>query len=192
MGDVVQVRFCGFGGQGIVLMGLLLADAAVRDGLWAAGSNSYGAQARGSACQSEAVLSTGPVDFPRVLEADLLVAMSQQAYERFLPDLKPDGLVVYDDPHVQVKQDAPQRHAPVPATRKAVEELGNKQVANTLMLASSVCLTDVVSPEALKEAVRENVPSRFIEINLRALEMGYALASIVDERSLPQRIRIKD
>jgi 2-oxoglutarate ferredoxin oxidoreductase subunit gamma len=175
-GEIVQVRFCGFGGQGIVLMGIILAHAAVRDGLWAAGSNSYGAQARGSACQSEAILSKEPVDFPHVLEADLLVAMSQEAYDRFLPTLKPDGLVVFDEPQVHAPKTHRQPHVPIPATRKAVEDLGNKQVANMVMLAACVSLTNAASRKALQEAVRKNVPPRFVEMNQKAMEMGFSLA----------------
>jgi 2-oxoglutarate ferredoxin oxidoreductase subunit gamma len=175
MSEITQIRFCGFGGQGIVLMSVILADAAVRDGLWVAGANSYGAQARGSACQAETVLAREPVDFPHVLEADVLVAMSQKAYERFLPNLKPEGLAVYDEPQVSTFEHVSQPHVPIPATRKAVEELGNKQVANVVMLAACASLTNVVSKKALKEAVKENVPSRFTKLNLKALETGYAL-----------------
>jgi 2-oxoglutarate ferredoxin oxidoreductase subunit gamma len=175
MAEMVQIRFCGFGGQGIVLMGHVLGEAAVSDGYWAAGSNSYGAQARGSACRSELVLSREPADFPHVLEADLLVAMSQEAYERFLPDLKPDGRVLYDDPQVKPAGSCAQEHVPVPATRIAVEDLGNGQVANMVMLAAAVSLSGIVSRKALQRAVENSVAPRFKDINQKALEMGFSV-----------------
>jgi 2-oxoglutarate ferredoxin oxidoreductase subunit gamma len=173
--ETFQVRFCGFGGQGIVLMGVVLGEAAVREGYWAAGSNSYGAQARGSACLSEVVLSRGPVDFPHVLEADLLVAMSQEAYGRFVSDLKPEGRVLYDDPQVRPEREVPQHHLPVPATRVAVEDLGNRQVANMVILAAAVALCEIVSPETLQLAVEGTVSSRFRAINRKALEVGFEI-----------------
>ena len=178
--EKTEVRFGGYGGQGIVLMGGLLGQAAVLDGLWAAGSNSYGAQARGSACKSEVVLSVSPVDYPHVMAADCLVAMSQGAYEKFLSDLKPDGLVVMDDPHVRASENAVHRSAAVPATNLAVKELNSKQVANVLMLSAVTALTGAVSREALIRAIRENVPERFIEINLKAVEIGFRAAERSD------------
>lgn len=176
-----QIRFCGFGGQGIVLMGIVLGDAAVRDGYWAAGSNSYGAQARGSECRSEVIISRRPVDFPHVLEADLLVAMSQEAYERFLPELKPEGLVLYDDPQVKPLSSHVQHHVPVPATLDAVEQLGNRQVANMVMLAAAVSLAGIVSRSSLQQAVEDNVSASFREINRRALEMGFAMGDVAQQ-----------
>jgi len=175
MNETVQLRFCGFGGQGILLMGTVLGDAAVRQGLWVAGSNSYGSQARGSACRSEVVLSRGPVDFPHVLEADVLVAMSQEAYHHFLPSVCPEGVVIHDDPQVKRAPESQRVHVPIPATRSAVEDLGTRQVANMVILAAAVSLTGVVSRETLVEAVEEGVASRFKELNLRALEKGFAL-----------------
>jgi 2-oxoglutarate ferredoxin oxidoreductase subunit gamma len=185
MADMVQVRFCGFGGQGIVLMGVILGHAAVREGLWVAGSNSYGAAARGSACRSEVVLSTRPVDFPHVLEADLLGAMSQEAYERFLPELKPEGIVVCDDPQVKPVGHNARRHIPIPATRRAMEELGNRQVANMVLLAATIALTQIVDPETLFKAVEETVATRFLEINRKALEMGFQMGEEA-RRSMPE------
>ncbi len=175
MGEVAQMRFGGFGGQGIVLMGAILGDAAVRDGLWAAGSNSYGPQARGSACRSEVILSGEPVDFPHVLEADVLAVMSQEAYERFLPQVRGEGVVIHDHPGVRPSEKGGARHVAIPATRTALEQLRNAQVANMVLLAAAVALTGVVSKGSLREALKEGVPSTMREINHEALELGFAL-----------------
>jgi 2-oxoglutarate ferredoxin oxidoreductase subunit gamma len=175
MAETIQVRMGGFGGQGIVLMGMILGDAAVRSGLWAAGSNSYGAQARGSACRSEVILSPDPVDFPHVLEADYLISMSQEAYERYRLALGPRGMIVYDDPLVRMDARESHPHYPVPATQRAVEELGSRQVANVVLLAATVALAEIVPRDALTAAVQQGVASRFKEVNMRALKMGFRL-----------------
>ena len=97
MPEITQVRLSGFGGQGIVLAGILLGEAGVIDGKYISGSNSYGAQARGSECKSEVVFSDRPIDFPHLTTADILVAMSQGAYDMFCEDVKErSGLILYD------------------------------------------------------------------------------------------------
>jgi len=89
---VRQVRICGFGGQGVVLAGVILGEAAVLDGKWAAGASSYGAQARGGYARSDLVISDRPIVYPRVMEADLLVAMAQSAYDRYSTELAQGAL----------------------------------------------------------------------------------------------------
>jgi 2-oxoglutarate ferredoxin oxidoreductase subunit gamma len=164
----------GFGGQGVVLAGILLGHAAVIDGRWVSGSNSYGAQARGSACEAEVVLSDSPLDFPHVLEADILVALSQGAYDRFAQETKPGGLVIYDSQLVR-PGDFGLCHRPISATEAAIRELGNKQVANIVMLGALTALTRVVSRRSMESAISEHIPPRFMEINLQALKRGFAL-----------------
>jgi 2-oxoglutarate ferredoxin oxidoreductase subunit gamma len=175
MSDSVQIQFCGLGGQGILLMGGLLGETAVRQGAWVAGSNSYGAQARGSDCLSELVVAKEPVDFPHVLEADLLVALSQQAYGRYLPRLGPGGLVLHDEPGVAAAAGDGRPHLPVPATAAAVERFRSRQVANMILLAATVAVTGLVSREALVSTVEAGVQPRFREMNRNALLAGFEL-----------------
>ena len=174
MSGITQIRLSGFGGQGIVLAGILLGHAGVRDGQWVSGANSYGAQARGSACKAEVILSDRPVDFPHVLEADVLVAMSQGAYERFVKETKAGGLVIFDSQLVKPRGGNP-RHQPIPAVEVAIREMGNKQVANIVMLGALTALTHVVSKESMQAAISEHIPSRFKEINLQAVKRGFQL-----------------
>lgn len=188
MAEKIQVCFGGFGGQGIVLMGTVLGWAAVREGLWAAGSNSYGAQARGSACKAEVLLSPEPVDFPRVIKADLLVALSQEAYDRFLPLLGEDGLVIHDAPGVLPRHERGPLHIPIQGTRLALERLGNAQAANMVFLGVVAGLTGLVSLEALAEAMEENVPPRFCELNRKALEEGFFQGLAARQRVPQDRI----
>lgn len=175
MADKVQVCFGGLGGQGIVLMGTVLGAAAVKEGYWAAGSNSYGAQARGSACRAEVVVSSQPVDFPRVIKPDLLVVLSQEAYQKFLPELREEGLVIHDHPVVQNRGESSAIHFGIPGTDLASENLGNAQVTNMIFLGVLSGLTGLVSLEALVRAVEEEVSEKFRDMNKRALGEGFSL-----------------
>lgn len=171
MSKPVQVRFGGFGGQGIVLAGLLLGRAATMDGRFVAGSNSYGAQARGSTCRSEVVISENPIDFPHVRIPDVVAVMSQRAYDTFCRSIAKDGLIFYDSQFV-----IPHRRkgaVNVPATGMALRELGDKRVANVIMLAALVAKTGIVSQGALLRAIDEGVKGRFLDLNRKAVTLGF-------------------
>lgn len=174
MSGINQVRLGGFGGQGIVLAGILLGHAGVIDGRWVSGANSYGAQARGSACTAEVVLSDRAVDFPHVLETDVLVAMSQGVYDRFVKEMKEGGLVIYDS-HLVKPGEFSFFHRPIDATEVAVREMGNKQVANMVMLGALTAVTGIVSRAAMESAISNHVPQRFRKINLQAVKRGFEL-----------------
>lgn len=174
MAEKVQVCFGGLGGQGIVLMGTVLGAAAVKEGNWAAGSNSYGAQARGSACRAEVVVSSHPVDFPRVMKPDLLVALSQEAYQKFLPELRQDGLVIHDHPGVRPSQESSAVHLKIRGTDLALESLGSAQAANMIFLGVVAGFTRIVSLEALVQAVDEAVSPKFRDMNQKALQQGFS------------------
>jgi len=176
MGDLVQVRLCGFGGQGIVLAGTILGFAAIHDGKWVCGSNSYGAQARGGYARSEVVLSSGPVKFPLVIEPDILIALSQESYGEYVKDLSGTGaLVIYDDTGVTARPMDNLKQIGVPATECAVRECKSKQVVNMVMLGASVALTGVVSKGAVVFSISENIPEQYQRLNLDAFELGYGL-----------------
>jgi 2-oxoglutarate ferredoxin oxidoreductase subunit gamma len=176
MPELKQVRLSGFGGQGIVLAGVLLGEAGVIDGKWVSGSNSYGAQARGSGCKSEIVFAEGPIDFPHLTTSDILMALSQRAYTLYRGDVREGtGVVVYDKGLVQPQEDLPVKQFGVGATDWAVQELKNKQVANIVLLAALAEVTGIVSAGALEEALGVHVQERFLEINLKALQAGRKL-----------------
>ena len=176
MREIIQIRLAGFGGQGIVLAGMLLGIAGVHEGLEVANSNSYGAQARGSACKAEVVLGKRPIVFPHVLTSDILIVLSQEAYELFLPDMAVGGTILFDPYHV-APGETPQSLYAIPATQTALETFGSPQSANIIMLGAFTDLTGIISRESMTTAVRENVPPRFVETNLKALELGFELAN---------------
>jgi len=176
MGDLKQIRLCGFGGQGVILAGTILGYAAINDGKWVAGSNSYGAQARGGFARSEVVISREPIRFPHVIQSDILIALSQSAYDKYSEDMREEGaIVIYDDLMVNPQDLKGAKQIGVPATNTAIRELDSKQVANIFILGASASITRIVSKKALVSSITENAEERFKELNLKALELGYRL-----------------
>ncbi|MCD6331119.1 MAG: 2-oxoacid:acceptor oxidoreductase family protein [Thermoplasmata archaeon] len=168
----VEIKFGGFGGQGIILMGNIAAKAAVLyDGKNAVFTPSYGPEARGGAASSNVVISDGEIDYPYVTQPDILVVMSQEAYEKFAPLLKDDGLLIIDEDLVKLKN-GEGKVAKIPATRIA-ESLGKRIVANIVMLGFFTAVTNLISYDAIKKAVLETVPAKFKELNEKALKLGY-------------------
>jgi 2-oxoglutarate ferredoxin oxidoreductase subunit gamma len=176
LSNITQIRFCGYGGQGVVLAGTILGHAAIKDDKWVAGSNSYGAQARGGSARSEVVIAENPIIYPHVIQVDILIAMSQAAYDQYVEDLAEQGaLVLYDDMIVHPGDIPGVQQIGVSATKLSIDELDNKQVANIVMLGASVAITKIVSKKSLILSIKTNVDQRFRELNLKALEVGYTL-----------------
>ena len=180
MTEMMQVRLSGFGGQGIILAGLLLGQAGVIEGKYIAGSDSYGAQARGSGCKSEIAFSNGPIDFPHLVTADVLVAMSQGAYHTYCKDLKERGLIFYDQGLVTPEEGLKVEQRGVAATEISIKKLKNKQVANIVLLGIVAETTKIVSPKALKKAIALHIGERFRALNLKALRIGMELGKKTD------------
>lgn len=181
MTAIRQVRLSGFGGQGVVLAGLLLGQAGVLDGKYISGSTSYGAQARGSGCKSEIVFSDGPVDFPHLTTADILIAMSQGAYNTYCTDVRePSGLIFYDQGLVTPKEDLRVKQLGISATDVSVKRLNNKQVSNIVFLGALMEVTRIVSPAAMRKAISIHVSERFKSLNLKALRVGMELGRKVN------------
>jgi 2-oxoglutarate ferredoxin oxidoreductase subunit gamma len=170
----MEIRICGFGGQGIIRTGLILATAAcVYGDKNAVQTASYGPESRGGRCKSEVIISSEEIDFPWVYHPDILVAMSQEAYTEYVKDLKKNGLVLVDPGLVlNYKNDQRVKSLKVPATRIA-EKLGNKIVANVVMIGALVAITRFLDMNQVTETIKKTIPSAFIEINLLALRNGY-------------------
>ena len=177
MPAIKQLRLGGFGGQGIVLAGLLLGEAGALDGKFAAGSSSYGAQARGSACKADIILSGDPIDYPHLTGLDILAAFSQEAYDLYGADVTaPSGIILYDSGLViALRTDWKVQQAGVAATDHALKVLHNKQVANIVLLGALVEMTGVVSPNAFRKAIGIHVGPRLRKINLAAFRLGMNL-----------------
>ena len=178
MTEITQIRLSGLGGQGIILAGVLLGEAGAIDGKYVSGSETYGAQARGSGCKSEIVFSNAPIDFPHLTTADILVVMSQAAYDLFCSDIKEEsGLILYDGTLVSSRAELKINQLGIRATEVSVKRLKNKQVANIVLLGALIETTKIVSPEGMQKAIALHVNERFRALNLKALQVGVDLRS---------------
>jgi len=172
----VQVRIAGYGGQGVVLAGMLLGRAALEDGFFAVQNQSYGAEARGGAARAEVLIGQEPIVYPEVTAPGILAALSQAALDRYVADLAGGATVVLDADLVpRVAADLPFRVLRGRFTHLAVQELGRAIVANMVMLGFLVAATGLVRLDALRRAVAGGVPAGTEELNRRALELGIGL-----------------
>jgi 2-oxoglutarate ferredoxin oxidoreductase subunit gamma len=173
-----EVMFGGFGGQGVVTAGFITGQAVVvYDGKEATLTQVYGPEARGSACYSGVVVSEeGEISYPYLLNPEIMVIMSQEAYEKFLPQLQQGGVLIVDSTIVKPDKLAEKYLLyKVPATEMA-EKLGRRIVANVIMLGFLGMVWDAVSVEALQEAVKAGVPKKYLDLNIKAFQTGVKLA----------------
>jgi 2-oxoglutarate ferredoxin oxidoreductase subunit gamma len=170
----MDIRFSGFGGQGIIKSGMLIGKAAsIFDNKFATLTQSFGPEARGGACSAQVVIDDNKVLYPYIIAPEILVSMSQEAYEKFIGDPVKGSIVLTDTDLVKpmtIRKDV--KMYSVPATRIA-EEMGNRIFANVVMVGFFTAMTDVVSLEAMKKALPGSVPERFLATNIEALEKGY-------------------
>jgi 2-oxoglutarate ferredoxin oxidoreductase subunit gamma len=169
-----EIRIAGFGGQGVILAGMIIGKAGVIfEGREATLIQSFGPEARGSACSAQVTVSDERVLYPYVTNPDILIVMSQDAYSKFQRGIKPGGILIYESD--LVKFDKPREDVKVygiPATRFA-EELGAKITLNIVMVGFFTAITGVIGYESAREAIRVSVPSHTIDVNLKAFEKGY-------------------
>lgn len=179
MAKSYEVRLAGTGGQGAILAGILLAEAAIRDGKNVTQTQSYGPEARGGASRSEVVISNEEIHYPKVIQAHITLCMSQEACDRYGGQTCKDGLLILDADHVTRAPTT--RAVRVPMTTLAREVAGREIVANVVGLGVLVGLTGIVSREAMEAAIRERVPRGTEGINLKALAAGFEAAERVRE-----------
>ena len=171
---MAEIRFSGFGGQGIIRCGLITGKAlSLYDNKHATMTQSFGPEARGSACSSQLVVSKDRILYPYLTTPEILVSMSQEAYEKYAPELKKDGILIIDKDLVKTKSITEKTKTySIPSTRFA-EELGNRIFANLVMLGFFCAVTGIVSAEAMKKALPGLVPGRFLELNKKAFDKGF-------------------
>ncbi len=174
-----EIRLAGTGGQGAILAGILLSEAAIQDGKNVVQTQSYGPEARGGASRCEVVISDQEIHYPKVIEADITLCMSQEACDRYGRMMARGGLLILDQDHVSRAPTT--RAVRSPMTTLAREVTGREIVANVVGLGVLVGLTNVVSREALEQAIRARVPKGTDEINLKALAAGFK--AVEDMRS---------
>lgn len=170
-----EYRFAGFGGQGLLLAGIILGrTAAIYAGKHAAQTQSYGTEARGGASQCNVVIADEEITYVGVVNPDVFVVMSQEAYDKLIGEVKNGGLVFFDADLVKIKEELPLQQIPVPAT-KAATELSRTMVANVVMLGAMIEGTKIIDADLVKSCLRESVPEGTEELNLKAFAVGQSL-----------------
>ena len=168
----IKFRISGSGGQGVITLGIILAEAAIQDGKLAVQSQSYGPEARGGASKSEVIISDEDIFYPKVIIPDVLVSMSQKAADKYGDEIEENGIIIIDSSMIENFENDKAKIYRLPITQMAREEFESPIYANIIMLGALVGITDIVSLDKMKEAIQIRL-SRGYEINVRALEMGY-------------------
>lgn len=170
-----ELRLSGSGGQGLILAGIILAEAALYDGNNVVQSQSYGPEARGGASKAEVIISNETIHYPQVNKCDVLLSLTEAAYEKYIDTLKPNGVLIIDK---SIKKPIERKDIKVhyvPILETASQILKKPMVANIIALGTIYQLTAIVSKESLKKAVLNRVPRGTEELNERALEEGFKL-----------------
>ncbi len=168
---MTKIRIAGFGGQGVILAGELLANAAVVDGKEGSAIGSYGSAARGGLTCSEIVISNEFIDAPFAEQPDILIGMSQEGYDKYNSTITNNGIIIVNSS--MVKAEHQQNQYLLPATSIAVQELKSPVITNMLMLGALSALTQVISRNGLVSAIENTVNKKFLELNLKGIELGY-------------------
>lgn len=173
-----DIRLSGSGGQGLIMMGIILAEAiGVYDGKEVAQTQSYGPEARGGSSKAEVIVSDEEIDYPKAMKVDLLLAMNQNALDEYYEDLKPDGLLIVDS--TSVKTVPVPKAVQIPFTRIARERFKKEMAANIVALGAISELTSIVSKKAIEAALLDRVPKGTEKLNRDALRAGMAAAKRV-------------
>lgn len=169
-----ELRLSGSGGQGLITGGIILAEAALHDGLNVIQSQSYGPEARGGASKAEVIISDEVIDYPKVVDCDILLCLTQLSCDKYLAGLKSGGILIIDESVEAPKRDDITIYK-VPILDTAITKLKKSMVANIVALGVINKVTDIVSKESLEKAVISRVPKGTEELNKSALNEGYSL-----------------
>ena len=182
MTERYRFLFSGSGGQGVISMGILLAEAAVlHDGLIAVQTQSYGPEARGGATRCDVVVSNGPIHFPKVLQPNILIALTQEACTRYLTLLRPGGMFISDTRFVTTDKRVDARHKALPMYETLMERVGKAQAFNICVLGAVNRFTKLVRMSSLEKVLETRFAPAFHEANRTALYLGDELAAPLEE-----------
>lgn len=174
MSNQCEIRLSGSGGQGLILGGIILAEAALNDGKNAVQSQSYGPEARGGASKAEVIISDSEINYPKVRECDILLSLTQIACDKYIKSLKENGVLIIDESVKTPERNDIQVYS-LPILKTATDKIGKSMVANIVALAVINGITKVTTNESLQNAVLNRVPRGTEEINIKALTEGFNL-----------------
>ena len=171
-----RMVFSGSGGQGVITAAIIIAEAAViYESLNAVQSQSYGAAARGGATRSDIIISDADIHFPKVIQPNVLVCLTQEAYNAYFSIIRPGGLLLTDTRFVKTERKVDARQVELPMYRSVIDTVGKPIVFNICMLGAVVSLTQLVKPESILQVLESRIPPGFIKMNRQALELGLEL-----------------
>lgn len=171
-----RMVFTGSGGQGVITAAIILAEAAVMyEGLNAVQSQLYGAEARGGATRSDVIIADETINYPKVIQPNVLVCLTSEAYAKFSPIIRPGGLLLTDRRYVRTLKKVDARQKELPMFQTVMEKIGKPIVFNICMLGAVIRLTDLVQPDSVMKVLERRIPSGFIEMNREALNLGLSL-----------------
>ena len=168
--------FSGSGGQGVITAAIILAEAAVLfDNLNAVQSQVYGPEARGGATRSDIIISDSVIHYPKVIQPNVLVCLTQDAYNKFYPVMRPGGLLITDTRYVKAEKKVDAQQKELAMYETIMEEIGKPIVFNICMLGAVIHLTSVVKPKSVLKILEKRIPADFLEMNRKALNIGIKL-----------------
>lgn len=176
-----RLVFSGSGGQGLISAAILLSEAAVvHEGLQAVQSQSYGAAARGGATRSDVIISDEVIDLPKVFQPNVLLCLTQQAYNKFRSIIRPGGLLMTDNHFVETTRKVDARQVELPLYQAVMEHIGKPVVFNISVLGALLALKPLVQAGSIVKMLEQKFPAAFLAMNKQALEVGYELAAKVN------------
>jgi 2-oxoglutarate ferredoxin oxidoreductase subunit gamma len=168
-----RLVFSGSGGQGVITAAIILAEAAALfEGKNAVQSQSYGAAARGGATRTDILISDTEINFPKVLQPNILVSLTQESYNKFSPIIRPGGLLLMDSKYVTIEKKVAAKHICLPMYETVMEKIGKPIVFNICMLGALIGISQLVKPESILKVLESTIPKDFMDMNKKALDLG--------------------
>ncbi|MBW1726872.1 MAG: 2-oxoacid:acceptor oxidoreductase family protein [Deltaproteobacteria bacterium] len=175
-----RLVFSGSGGQGVITAAIILAEAAVLyENRIAVQSQAYGPAARGGSTRSDVIISDSAINYPKVVQPNVLVCLTQEAYNNFYPIIRPGGLLITDSRYVKIQRKVDAQQKELPMHQAVMEKIGKPIVFNICMLGAVIRLTGLVTSESIMKVLKNRIPGSFLEINRNALDLGMTLAEDV-------------
>jgi len=173
-----RLVFSGSGGQGVITAAIILAESAVlKEGLNATQAQAYGPEARGGATRSDIIIADSEIHYPKVIQPNVLVCLTQEAYSKFYTIIRPGGLLLTDSRYVKMYSKVDAVQVQLPMFKTVMEEIGKPIVFNICMLGAVIGLTEVVKPESIIKTLETRIPAGFLDLNRKALEIGMRLGA---------------
>jgi len=172
----IEMRLSGSGGQGVILAAIILADAAIEQGLNAVQTQSYGPEARGGASKAEVIISKDEIKYPKVTKTNVLLCLNQSSYDKYVATLDKDGILIVDE-SVNINEEVPYKIYKLPIIETAKNKIGTHMVSNIVSVGALYSLIgeDVISMETMKNSIIERVPPVTVDKNINAFEAGINL-----------------